>query len=199
MVYIEQINLVNKTYPGTDVLKDNLKIDCSDVNILVGNQGCGKSTMLNLLKLKHSDIDVVISNETIKNGADTFYFDTEKDNPRTKDPQFYTNPNGSNKGIGFKAGLATYYKSHGEVMELFVISALLKASNSVIFLDEPESGLSITNQFKLVDAVNAAVKNNCQLFIATHSYILIKSFNVISLEHNKQLSGVDFLKLVGDK
>ena len=37
---------------------------------------------------------------------------------------------------------------------------------------------------------------NCQFVIATHCYPLINEFNVISLEHNKQMKGSDFIKLV---
>ena len=73
------------------------------------------------------------------------YFDTEKDNPRVKDP---------------------------------------------------ENGLSITNQFKLINAIKVAVTNNCQLFIATHCYPLIENFDVISLQHKKLMTGRKFIELV---
>lgn len=66
-------------------------------------------------------------------------------------------------------------------------------------MKNPESGLSLTNQFKLIEAINIAVSNNCQLFIATHCYPLINAFDVISLEHNKQMKGVDFINLIKSK
>jgi predicted ATPase len=108
----------------------------------------------------------------------------------------FTKPSGENVGIGYGNALASRFKSHGEILEHFVITPILKAKDCVILLDEPESGLSLTNQFRLVDAINKAVKNNCQFFIATHCYPLIESFDVISLEHKKQMSGKDFIDLI---
>jgi predicted ATPase len=194
MVYIEKIKIINNAYPGSHVLKKDFVINCSHVNLFVGDQGCGKSTLLNLIQKNHNDINVILSDFALKNEIETFFFDSEKDNPRINDPQHYTNSNGENIGIGFGAGLASRFKSHGEILESFIIRPLLKAKDCVIILDEPESGLSITNQFKLINAINVAVDNGCQLFIATHCYPLITSFDVISLEHNEQMNGNDFIK-----
>ena len=196
MIHIEKIKIVDKTYPGSQVLKKNITIECQHVNLLVGNQGCGKSTLLSMLQQNHADLELKLSDHALKIGVSSFYFDTEKDNPRMKDPEHFTTPGGTNIGIGYGGAIASRFQSHGEILEKFIISPLLKAKDSVILLDEPESGLSITNQFKLVAAIKVAVKNGCQLFIATHCYPLIESFDVISLEHNKQMSGVDFIKKV---
>jgi len=60
MIYIEKLKIVNQTYRGTDVLLKDFEINCSDVNLLVGNQGCGKSTILKFInkitKLTHADL-----------------------------------------------------------------------------------------------------------------------------------------------
>jgi predicted ATPase len=138
-------------------------------------------------------VKLTFSDYVKKNGVDTFYFNSEIDNPRIKDPELFTKPNGEDVGIGYGGALISRFKSHGEVLEKFIINPLLNAKNCVILLDEPESGLSITNQFKLIDAIKTAVNNNCQLFIATHCYPIIEQFNVISLEHNQQMIGVDFI------
>lgn len=42
------------------------------------------------------------------------------------------------------------------------------------------------------------VKNNCQFFIATHCYPLIEKFDVISLEHNKQMPGIKFIEKLNE-
>lgn len=196
MIYLEKIKIINDTYPGSHVLDKNFLIECSEVNILVGNQGCGKSTLLNLIQKNHSDIEVTLSESTKLNGVNTFFFDSEKDNPRIKDLQFFSNPNGEDIRIGVGGAIYSRFKSHGEVLQEFIIAPLLTAQNCVIILDEPESALSLSNQFKLISAINIAVKNNCQLFIATHCYPLIESFNVISLEHQKQMKGIDFINLI---
>lgn len=199
MIYLEKIKIVNKTYPGSKVLKQNMEIICDDINLFVGDQGCGKSTMLQLLQKKHSDVELTISDFTKTSGIKTYFFDSEKDNPRIKDTHSYSNPDGTSKGIGVGGAIATRFMSHGEVLERMVINPLSKAKDCIIFLDEPESGLSITNQFRLIAAIKNAVQNRCQLFIATHCYPLIESFNVFSLEDNKLMSGIKFINLTTKK
>lgn len=197
MIHIEKIKVVGKTYPS-NVLKKGFQIDCSDVNLFVGNQGCGKSTLLELLQKSHKDIEIKLSENVLQNGVDSFYFDSEKDNPRVKDPELFTSTQGQNIGIGYGGALTSRFQSHGEVLQEFIINPILKAKDCVLLLDEPESGLSITNQFKLIMAIEKAVENNCQFFIATHCYPLIQKFNVISLEHKKQMKGEEFIKKVSN-
>lgn len=196
MIHIERIKIVGNSYPGSHVLKKNFEIKCSDVNLFVGNQGCGKSTLLQMLQKNHMNLELKLADHVMDEAVDSFYFDSEKDNPRVKDPNLYTDAQGRNIGIGYGGGLASRFHSHGEVLEQFIIGPLMKAKNSVILLDEPESALSLTNQFKLINAINTAVENKCQLFIATHCYLLIEKFNVISLEHKKQMSGHMFISKI---
>jgi len=196
MIYLEKIKIVGSTYPGSHVLDKGFEIICSEINLFVGDQGCGKSTLLDLIQKNHSDIKLKLSEHTLKNSVQSFYFDSEKDNPRVKNPQLFTSPNGQNVGVGMSGALRSRFKSHGEVLQEFIITPILKAKDCVVILDEPESGLSITNQFKLVNAINTAVKNNCQFFIATHCYPLIESFDVISLEHKERMRGIDFINKV---
>jgi predicted ATPase len=196
MIYVETIKIKNNSYPGSHVLEKGFEIKCLDVNLLVGNQGCGKSTLLKLIQKCHSDIYLKMSDYVLSNGVETFFFDSEKDNPRVKDPQLFTHANGQDKGIGYGAALVSRFKSHGEILQDFIITPILKARDCVIILDEPESGLSITNQFRFISAIKIALSNNCQFFIATHCYPLIETFTVISLEHKKRMSGIDFINLI---
>jgi predicted ATPase len=195
MIYVEKIKIVNKTYPG-NVIRKNFTFECEDVNLIVGNQGCGKSTFLKMMQQNHKDLELTLSDFTIQHGVSTNYFDSEKDNPRIKDPQLYTNAAGINVGIGYGNALMSRFSSHGEILVKYTVEGLKQAKNCIMILDEPESGLSITNQYRLVDSIKEAVQNNCQLFIATHCYLLIKEFNVISLEHHKKMSGEKFLEKI---
>lgn len=195
MRYIESVKIIGNSYPSNK-MDIGYEFKCEDINLFVGNQGCGKSTMLNMLFTGYKDLEIILYPDTQNNEINAFFFDTEKDNPRIKDPISFTSPSRGNKGIGFKSAVMTNFASHGQVMEKFTISPLLKAKDCVIFLDEPESGLSITNQFRLIEAINVAITNNCQIFIATHCYPLIESLNVISLEHYKQMTGKEFINLV---
>jgi len=199
MIYIEKIKLINQNYPGSKSLNPDFIIECGDVNLFVGDQGVGKSTILNMLFKNDKGLKIDLSEKLKNSQVNSYYFDSEKNNPRVNHPELYTNPNGTNKGIGFGGALKSRFKSHGEVLRSFIIEPLEKAKNSVILLDEPESGLSLTNQYKLVKLINKAVNNGCQFFIATHCLPLIQSFNVISLEHNKIMNGNDFINLIKEK
>ena len=196
MIYLEKIKIIGNSHPGAHVLKKNFEIACSDVNIFVGDQGCGKSTLLTMLQKNYKDISIELSDYTQNHGVKSFYFDTEHDNPRVKDARMYSTPGGQDIGIGVAGAIVSHFQSHGEVMESFILDPMRKAKDCVVILDEPESGLSITNQFKLIKTINGAVKNGCQMFIATHCYPLIEMFNVISLQHNELMQGTEFIKRV---
>jgi predicted ATPase len=164
---------MSKIYVEKLVLKDefhNLKPQTFEfkpgINLIVGENGSGKSSLLTLLAGLHSEVkkEVILTEETIINGVETMYFDTEKDNPRTKDLQLQAD---------YGYGLLSQFHSHGEAM-MPIILAIKGAKNKVIFVDEPESGISLFNQMKIQSAFKAAEKNGCQIFASTHSYVLIK-------------------------
>jgi predicted ATPase len=147
-----------------------------------------------MIQSNHSDIKVDLSKHALEKGVDTYYFDSEHDNPRVKDIKSYSTPAGMSRGYGVGNAIRSKFMSHGEVLENLIITPLLKAKNCVIMLDEPESGLSLKNQFKLINLINLAVKNKCQLFIATHCYPLIESFDVFSIEHKMKMPGSEFIQ-----
>ena len=192
MIYIDKIKIVSKTYPS-NLFDIGYEIKCSDVNLLVGNQGCGKSTLLQMISKNHSDLKLTFTPETDLKTLNSYYFDSETNNPRIVDPEMYTNISGESIGYGVGNGLDSRFRSHGEVLEELVIDGLKNAKNCIILLDEPESGLSITNQFRFIKMIQKAVSNGCQLFIATHCYPLIEANNVISLEHKETMSGFEFI------
>jgi predicted ATPase len=164
------------------------------INLIVGDQGCGKSTLLYGLQCHKNFINVEISEKYKNTSISTFYFDTEKMNPRTTSIDNYTRPDGRSKGYGVGNALASHFKSHGETLVDFTVNALSKAENSIIFLDEPESALSPRNQYKLIQALNKAVSNNCQIFIATHCIPLIESQDVVyDLESKEWVTSQSYL------
>jgi predicted ATPase len=72
-------------------------------------------------------------------------------------------------------------KSHGQALFPFLEEAL-KVKNGIVFLDEPETSLSIKSQRALASMLIEAGVNN-QILVATHSEILVKAFdNVLSLD-----------------
>jgi len=188
MIYLEKIKF-KENYRN---FKKGDTITFSDITLLVGDQGEGKSTILSLLSNNNKNIlELMLSDFTIKNGVKTYYFDTEKMNPRIQDIDSVTNIDGTDRGIGVGGLLVSKFKSHGEVLENLTVNLLEKAKDSVIFLDEPESALSLRNQYKLVKNIELAKKNNCQLIISTHCLPLI--------ENNEKIFNVNNLKWVESK
>ena len=190
MIYLNKITF-KQDY--RNLLKDfSIKFD--DITLLVGDQGCGKSSILDLLQKSDKEIiEYDLSDHVKKNGVKTFYFDTEKMNPRVADMDNYSNPDGTSKGIGGMAALSSRFMSHGESLRKFTVDIIHKAENSVIFLDEPEASLSIKNQYKLAQNLWDASKT-CQFVIATHSMPIIESLaRVYDLENKKWVSSFDFI------
>lgn len=177
--------------------KSGDSFEFKSANLLVGDQGSGKSSLIgSILKTQtdRSTLDVSLSKKTLAKGCDTFFFDFEHDNPRTKDVREYSNPDGTNRGIGLASAISTKFRSHGEVLRCFSVDAIKKAKNCIVFLDEPESALSIRNQFILANELHAAVDRNCQIFVSTHSLPIIQSFDdVLSLEDRRWMSGESFI------
>lgn len=146
------------------------------------------------MKLQKKFIKLNLTEECQKQSVETFFFDTEKMNPRVVDPLKYTNLDGSNKGIGMGNAVKSRWTSHGETLKEFTVNALKKASKCVIFLDEPESALSLKNQYLLVKEIKEAIERKCQIFLSTHSLVLIQSFpQVLSIEHKKWMKSEDFI------
>jgi len=128
-------------------------------------------------------------------GVNSYYFDSEKHNPRIKDPHLYATAGGKNEGIGFASALKSRFQSHGEVIKEFTVNPIKKAQNCIVNIDEPESGLSIRNQYKLVSAIQAAIHNKTQFFIATHCLPLIQSVDqVYSMEHLRWMDAKEFIQ-----
>lgn len=189
-MYIDKVKIV-KPYRS---FKGNEVFECRPLNIIVGDQGCGKSTLLQGLQRHENFIDVELSARGHL-GVDTYYFDTESMNPRLKDPISYSNIDGTNKGIGVGTAVASRFKSHGEILVCCTVEAMRKGKSSIVFVDEPESGLSLKNQYLYLKEMEKAIKRECQLFIATHSLVLIEAMDeVLSLEHGKWMKSKDFIE-----
>lgn len=190
-IHLKSVKLLDNRY----CLKKGLEIKFESITLLVGEQGCGKSTLLDLLQQNSKIIDVKLGENVIKNGINTFYFDSEKMNPRVVDADMYTNIDGTSKGIGVGAALSSRFMSHGEVLKEFTVDRIGDAKDCVLFLDEPEAALSLRNQYKLAKEIQKAAKNNVQLIMATHCLPIIENFEkVYSLEHLKWLDSKIFIE-----
>ena len=153
------------------------------LTLLVGDQGVGKSTILKTLQNFNNHKDTIAIDTEGK--VSTLAFDTERDNPRMQ-------PGGLEKDAMYRVSVA--FSSHGETI-LPLMEHITTEKDKLIMIDEPESGLSIRSQYKLVKFFEKAVKNGCQLLVATHSLAVIQSHKeVFNLEIMKYQSSEDFIK-----
>lgn len=162
------------------------------VNLLVGDQGCGKSSLIGEVrncgsKLKRADRAYRkerAATLTFEGGeTQSLAFDFEHDNFRTKN---YFDGN-----TGFH--VAAMFASHGEGNKL-LLETLDKVENSVLFLDEPDMALSIRSAHALAQLFERMAGRGNQILAAVHNQVVIQYFEqVLSLEHRRWLPSKDFI------
>ena len=158
------------------------------LNVVVGENGSGKSTLLSLLSNCHNNkyAQTVLFNMVDDNSQCAInYFDTERSNPRTSALPY--------SGGGYGYALLDHRRSHGEAL-FPILEYTTSMANSLILLDEPESGLSIPKQKRLFTLLSIAAQNN-QLIVATHNHYLIKATEkILSLKHCRLINSKHYLK-----
>jgi len=187
------------------LFKKGLRIDFNEgVNIIVGENGSGKSTLFSLIKQyagtapdslsrawsdNKTDEDFIKSHREQYRGClnidgdisfkNTVFFDAEEDNPVVALPKM-ANPNNKNFArLGMELWLAQE-ESHGESMKPILEYLLSKAHGGILFFDEPETALSLKNQFWLAKEMERSAKeNNNQIIISTHALALINQFHMV--------------------
>ncbi len=163
----------------------------SGVNLLVGEQGCGKSSLLDLIRIfgmpkkKRDGVEREIAEKaSITHGAGTICsFDFEKGNPRTL-AHF-----GRDAGFQIKAMFA----SHGETNTAIIKNAV-RLDSDLILMDEPDSALSIRSCQMLVSTLKKLAKSGSQIIAAVHNPIVIQAFGeVYSVEHDRWMLSEEFI------
>lgn len=167
------------------------------INLIVGEQGCGKSTLFHsIMNWRESGISMAYDSD-----KGYLFLDTETMNPRLNDSfkahrEFEDLKAYQKAEFEFVRDSLIYddkRKSHGQVM-LPLLIGNKDVVDKTIFIDEPEAGLYIRSQYRVVNHYKELSKNN-QLIIATHSPIIIKEVGeVYSLEHRKWMSADEFIK-----
>lgn len=152
------------------------------LNLLVGDQGCGKSTLISAIADSTKRRSPPVKIDYL--GSGTFYYhDFEKMNPR------------HSRTVEFGWQVAMMKSSHGETV-LAILDSLNRESNCLWLIDEPDMALSIKSIFKLNQLLQDAVKRGCQLIVSVHNPLLISlAESVYSLEHRKRMTGQEFIEL----
>jgi predicted ATPase len=153
------------------------------INLLVGANGSGKSSLLHALRPKNMDAklcDLELDRSKVAHPR-LLFFDFEKDNPRTKSLTLLQ-ADGLENFSRFSALFESKFLSHGESSRKLLrsLAAETKAEDIVV-LDEPEQALDFEG-LQLLKAVLAELPTP-QVIIATHSPFLIlePSYHAIEL------------------
>jgi predicted ATPase len=155
------------------------------VNLLVGDQGCGKSSLFTILRNAVKDGEKSLKKKVLVHcdKSQLFAFDFERENPRTV--SYFLDDTVSQA--------AAMFSSHGECNRA-VLAAMRTASDCVLLMDEPDTALSIRSCKMLVSQLKALVERNSQVIIAVHNLAVIQAFNeVLSLEHRKWMPSAEFI------
>jgi len=165
------------------------------VNLLVGDQGCGKSSLIQAIhhggcKGKDFGEDKAMK-ERVKIEASPirmYKFDFEKDNPRTQ-AHFGENP---------MFQIQAMWSSHGETSRV-VIRNIEGLAESLILMDEPDMALSIRSCNMLVRTFKNVAERSSQVIAAVHNETVIRQFKeVYSLEHREWMCTASFIESQAD-
>ena len=202
------------------LFKKGLHIDFQEgANVIVGENGSGKSTLFSIIRgyagkppdkltlvfgnYKNEE-EYIVSHKKNYNGPivvdgdltykNTVFFDGEKDNPVTAIPGML-NP----EDKSFMSLTAQLFdaqeESHGESMIPVLKYILENAVGATIFMDEPETALSLKNQIWLTKAIKKSVKKNGnQIIISTHALAVIQAFDkVFDMEKREWKKTSDYI------
>lgn len=153
------------------------------VNLLVGDQGCGKSSLLlSIDRLRQGSTDIAI---LATEGTQCTYHDFERDNPRTASG---FNPD------GFDWQVQSLFSSHGQSVNVMLRSLTAAKQKLTMLLDEPDMALSVRSVRNLVTIFRELAAAGHQVIAAVHNPFLLWSFNrVYSLEHRQWMGSVAFI------
>lgn len=183
--YLNDIPAVKYLTQAGEILIDN------DVTIFVGENGTGKSTLLEAIAVvcgfnpeggsrnftfataeTHSELckHIMVSRHTIpKDGfflrAESFY------NVATNIDELDSQPAASAPIINSYGGVSLHNQSHGESFLALVKNRF--GGNGLYILDEPEAALSPMRLLTLIRLMKDLVDNGSQFIISTHSPILM--------------------------
>ena len=164
------------------------------INLIVGDQGCGKSSLFYaIMNWQESGIAMDYDPKSSYR-----FMDTEFMNPRLSFQDKY------HRGMSVKEYDSAKYEhvknqlihdltrqSHGESLLPMVLGST--EGGVTYFIDEPESGMSIRSQYKILEHFRN-MSEHSQLIIATHSQVLINGVDeVLSLEHFRWMSPEEFI------
>jgi ATPase subunit of ABC transporter with duplicated ATPase domains len=148
------------------------------VNVLVGDNGCGKSSLIGYIVREVE-------------GLKYLFIDLEQSNPKVSSPA-------PKSGVSYSIGEISNkfmwsVESHGETREgvLKSILSLDFSETELLILDEPEQGLSLKNQAKYFKALEDM---DTEVILITHSKMFIElTDKVFDVETMKWIDSEKYL------
>jgi len=154
------------------------------INLLVGDQGTGKSSILQLVMMRVPGWKEIA--EIDADAGEVKGFDFEKDNPRMV-RQFVDN-------IDVIAQVSMVMVSHG-TFNRGMINDMSRMRDIVIALDEPDQALSVRSCYQIIRSFEQAVERGCQIVAAVHNPVVISALDLVySLEHRDWVTPDIFLE-----
>lgn len=197
-------------YKYFELIPADMSVDFSDITIIVGDNGIGKSTLLKTLKLpdfsRYSQKDVAdLMKKYVNDGTRTLRY---KKLPNGVLLLNDLHKSSVRKDIGDKIGFDAFMgignindtanfllsndDSNGEA--LIDIYKGLDYKNTLIVLDEPETSLSLRSIGKLKEQIVSLSKDN-QIVISTHHpYIMELCETIFDMESKKIIDTKDYLR-----
>jgi predicted ATPase len=159
------------------------------LNLLVGDQGAGKSSLLNILTKLSRGIESgsgavakLTLSPSVKSIA-VLSLDLEKDNPRKQ------------SAVRGMLDVSSHFMSHGETVNL-LLSHMKKSSRKaphVFILDEPDMALSPRSIDALAKMFIHCARNSQIIASAHNPWMIAAAGDVYSVEHRRWIPSSEFL------
>lgn len=194
-----QINNLNKSYGNKKILSDiNLSIDRGGMTAILGVNGAGKSTMIDLiLGFINSDSGQIIFDSKLKLGVlfqKSILDDqlTVKENLVLKGCQYQNYSKNYINNLVNQMGLNEIMKekygdlSGGQKRIIDILRGLINHPD-VLFLDEPTTGLDIETRMKIWELLKSLMQNDELTVVLTTHYLeeVDNANNVLVLDQGK--------------
>lgn len=194
-----QINNLNKSYGNKKILSDiNLSIDRGGMTAILGVNGAGKSTMIDLiLGFINSDSGQIIFDSKLKLGVvfqKSILDDqlTVKENLVLRGRQYQNYSKNYINNLVYQMGLNEIMKekygdlSGGQKRIIDILRGLINHPD-VLFLDEPTTGLDIETRMKIWELLKSLMQNDELTVVLTTHYLeeVDNANNVLVLDQGK--------------
>ncbi len=170
--------------------KTNDEFEFKQLNLIVGDNGCGKSSLIRAIVNHSNDKSNSAIDIDMPNQMSFIFFDFEKMNPRTKESLTSV---ADNQDV-YNFSLLSHFKSHGETNNT-ILGHLKTIENTLVVMDEPDMALSISSIKGLTNTIIEGCERGNQFVLSCHNPLLIEMIgNVYSLEDRQWLNAEDFIK-----